>query len=753
MRTFMFVLAFAVAPGAAFTSAPTPIAADAPQASPTPTAQWVRIDRSAPIQVVRPLLALGSTVDKEPAGAIPALYSRENVREMLDAGYGWLSYRLFTELSVQDWHWNPAGRFSQGNEGYWTSSAVPGPHPISDSYGYRLPDRGFTTDQGNNEDYSRIDDGDPNTYWKSNPYLTRHFTGDPDSEHPQWIIVDLGNPHNVNAVRIDWSSPYATQFQIEYWTGDDAINDPGTGEWQLFPLGTVTRATGGQNLVRLSPVPIPVRFVRVLMTQSSNTCDSHGGSDIRNCVGYVVNEIYLGLVNAKGRFTDYVRHSPCGGEQPKKYACGWRQTATYVSSVDPWHTSATRVRNQEQPGLDLIELTGLTRHLGAMFPVPMLYSTPQNAVNEVRYLKARGYDIEFVELGEEPDGQYTAPEDDAALYAQWARAIHAVDPSLKLGGPVFSGVNTELETWPDASGNISWLNRFLNYLKSHNGMSELAFMSFEHYPFGGCDEGALLHSDLLQEPSVMEGIVNQWHSDGLPASVPLFITEANFSAVNFTPVPMQIEGALWQADYMASALANGVRKVVYYQYEPVPLSRNSGCPQQWGNLTMFVADRNARISSRAAQFWAAQMLTKYWLYPPNETFTLYPGTTNVRESGLPLVTAYAAQRSDNTWSVLFINKDIKPHTIDLEFPWVHGAYFGWDFLAGAVQQITFGPAQYAWHAEGVNSKPKPDHPPARTTVNEYFRPCGPSRRSPYTLPAQSLVVVQGRLEVLPTTCG
>ncbi|MBV8332561.1 MAG: hypothetical protein JO192_07505 [Candidatus Eremiobacteraeota bacterium] len=52
----------------------------------------------------RPLEAFGSTVDKEPAGSIPALYSRANVRAMLGAGLGWLSYRLYSELSVQDWH-------------------------------------------------------------------------------------------------------------------------------------------------------------------------------------------------------------------------------------------------------------------------------------------------------------------------------------------------------------------------------------------------------------------------------------------------------------------------------------------------------------------------------------------------------------------------------------------------------------------------------------------------------------------------
>jgi hypothetical protein len=316
---------------------------------------------------------------------------------------------------------------------------------------------------------------------------------------------------------------------------------------------------------------------------------------------YAVREISVGRVDGAG-FHDFVRHLRCS--IAGVYACSVVQTTTYTSSLDPWHDVADRGRNQEQPGLDLIARSGLTRGVGAIYPVPMLYSTPANAVAEVRYLEGRGYKIAGIELGEEPDGQYTLPEDYAALYVQWAKAIHAYDPSLKLGGPVFSGVTSELQTWPDAHGNASWLNRFLAYLKAHDSTSELSFMSFEHYPFDGCEHGAMLTHDLLTEPSIMKTVVDAWRADGLPRTTPLYITEANFSAVNFTQTPMQIEGALWLADYMGSALANGVQRVVYYQDEPVPLTQNSGCPSDWGNLTMFSADKNATIHREPRSFTA-----------------------------------------------------------------------------------------------------------------------------------------------------
>src|SRR5581483_8090865 len=91
-----------------------------------------------------------------------------------------------------------------------------------------------------------------------------------------------------------------------------------------------------------------------------------------------------------------------------------------------------------------------------------------------------------IEMGEEPDGQYMLPEDYGALYLQWATALHKVDPSYKLGGPVFQGVTEDIKVWPDAKGKDSWLGRFLDYLRDHGRLADLAFMSFEHYPYDGC---------------------------------------------------------------------------------------------------------------------------------------------------------------------------------------------------------------------------------------------------------------------------
>src|SRR5207302_11222412 len=146
--------------------------------------------------------------------------------------------------------------------------------------------------------------------------------------------------------------------------------------------------------------------------------------------------------------------------------------------VDPWHQpSDLGSIKQEQVGLDLFYTSGYTRGLPAMIPIALIYNIPEDAAAEMAYLEKRGYPISYVEMGEEPDGQFMLPEDYAELYLQWATALHKVDAQLKLGGPVFEGVNEDIKVWPDANLKTSWLGRYIDYLKSHNRMNDLSFVS------------------------------------------------------------------------------------------------------------------------------------------------------------------------------------------------------------------------------------------------------------------------------------
>src|SRR5262249_47674200 len=298
-------------------------------------------------------------------------------------------------------------------------------------------------------------------------------SGDDDILHPQWIVIDLGEKKPVNAIRIAWGEPFAKEYSIQYWTGEDAMDDQAHGDWKSFEHWSSRNASGGTDTLTLRKVPVSTRFVRLLMTKSSQTCDTHGTADRRNCVGYAIREIYLGAKEAGADFKDVMTHSP-----------DQKQTLTYCSSVDPWHepsdlyVASDRMESGDQPGLDLFYTSGITRGLPAMIPVGLLYNTPEDAAAQITYLKKRGYPIAYIEMGEEADGQYMVPEDYGALYLQFAASLHQVDPTLKLGGPAFEGVTEDIKVWVDSKGRNSWFGRFLDYLKAHNRMNDFSFMSF-----------------------------------------------------------------------------------------------------------------------------------------------------------------------------------------------------------------------------------------------------------------------------------
>ena len=262
----------------------------------TAPAQTARVD-TTPAHALKfdPDQALGSSMDILPTSQVDKVYSEPILKESLSAGWGPITYRQNTELTIAAWHWNASGTWSDAahQSGYFTGSAEP-KEILRNSFGYSLPHRGRTRSDAGERKYSRLTDGDAGTYWKSNPYLAQKFTGESDALHPQWIVIDFGAPQEISAMRIAWANPYAKKYAVQYWVGEDAMSRPTAGVWTLFPGGEVQDGKGGTAALKLSEVPIKARYIRIWMTESSNTCDTHGNDDPRNCVGYAVNEIYAG---------------------------------------------------------------------------------------------------------------------------------------------------------------------------------------------------------------------------------------------------------------------------------------------------------------------------------------------------------------------------------------------------------------------------------------------------------------------------
>jgi hypothetical protein len=464
------------------------------------------------------------------------------------------------------------------------------------------------------------------------------------------------------------------------------------------------------------------------MSHSSQTT-TQSSNDIRDRLGFAIREIELGKIDPpsrgsgaaskRGRFHNHVRHA----------RDRHRQTIVYVSSTDPWHRVEDIDFSIEQPGLDFILRGALTNGLPVLVPVGVLYDTPENAAAEINYLLRRNYNLEGIELGEEPDGQWCSPEDYAALYTGIARRLAEMNPRLKLGGPSLQNFEDQLLAWADASGNRSWMSRFLKYARAAGVRFD--FFSFEFYPFDNiCAEAA---PQLLEVPKRLSGMLTSLRADGVPSDIPWLMTEYGYSVFSARH-EVDIEGALFNADTVGAFLTLGGSKPYLYGYEPNYLQDELKC--SWGNLMMLQLNPKNDQLNRLSAYYAAQLITKEWMQATNETYEIFPVTIKQKKpASSPVVTMYAVRRPDKQWALLAINKHPnRTALLNVQFN-IHGVPQPAGFV-GQVEVIQFSRQQYAWKDDGPNGHPIRSLPPARFTREA---------SSSYDLPPYSLTVLRGKV--------
>ncbi|HTU43186.1 MAG TPA: hypothetical protein VMF10_15870, partial [Candidatus Aquilonibacter sp.] len=442
---------------------------------------------------------------------------------------------------------------------------------------------------------------------------------------------------------------------------------------------------------------------------------------VRNCVGYAIQEVRIGTVDSEGAFAEVEKNM---ADAPTTYS---------TSSIDPWHSvsDVNATGGYQHSGFDLFFTSGITNNLPAMIPVTMLYGTPEDAAAEISYIEKRGYRIGYVEMGEEPDGKHAMPEDYAALYIQWAAAIHKIDANLRLGGPIFEGVDEDIRVWPDAQGRTSWMGRFVDYLKTHGRISDLAFVSFEHYPFDPC---TITWKTLYTEPQLIKHILQVWRDDGVPKEVPLMVTESHLASELTEPMTT-IFASLWLADSIGSFFEGG--GAAYYHSPIQPQGIEKTC-LGWSSWSNFVSDENYDIKGYTSPYFAAHMINQEWVQHRSGQHRMFASSTDVKDSdGNVLVTSYAVYRPDGDWSLMLINRDeTRPHNVRVQFEDSvdkRSAAF-----SGTVTVVSFGSEQYVWIDDGPNSHADPDHPPVASTIVA-------TSETMFTLPKASITVVRGKV--------
>jgi hypothetical protein len=677
---------------------------------------------STPLHSFIPDLTLGAAYDGHEKGQNDLILQPENIKAMQSVGLKPLTYRLRTELGIEAWHWNPKGKWSGNKEGYWTSSSD-ATRTISVSYGYRLPRRGNTGDQANNDGYSRLDDGDETSFWKSNPYLDSVFTGEPDKEHAQWVVIDLGKEQRINAISIHWEKPFATDFTIDYGlksvypyfenSGYFEIDSPVL--WKPFPHHEFKNADRKNAVIRLSNQPVKARMIRIRMTGDKQVSLSDA-IDIRDSIGFAIREIYVGLADKNGKLVvDYVHHS----KNNKK------QSRITVSSTDPWHRAVDIDTTTEQVGIDRLFNSGLTNHLPMLVPAGVLYDVPENSLALADYLIKKHYAVAGLELGEEPDGQDLNPEDYGALYDRWIKAIRTKHPEMRLGGPSLQGII--LNRYDEMMPTKAWTQRFLHYLETHGSLNSFAFFSFEWYPFDEvCEPSA---PQLAEHPSLLQKGMHDLQEIPQLQDIPFYITEYGYSAFGGIN-DMEIQSGLMNADIVGQFLTLGGSKAFLYGLEPSTPDIGTECAP--GNNMILGMDEDGKASFRTATYYGALMMKKYWAQPSSQTLKVFPVSSGIKnEIGEQLVSAYALLSPDSAWSLMIVNKDPKRAfrvSIDVE---QQNQITSLHFPLTCYQ---YSNKQYHWLVDGENSHPSRSLPPEEKIIQQGL----------IDLPPYSLTVIRER---------
>jgi len=311
------------------------------------------------------------------------------------------------------------------------------------------------------------------------------------------------------------------------------------------------------------------------------------------------------------------------------------------------------------PNTDFDHFMVGARRTGAQPIVTANYGTgtPQEAADWVRYANVeKHYGVKYWEIGNElyGNGHYGSaweaddhpektPAEYATLVRQYAEAMKAVDPTIKVGA-----VLTTPGDWPDgitASGDAGSWNQVVLSIAG----PVVDFGILHWYPTGANGPESLAKTDRIADFTRMarEQAARYAHKD-----LPLALTEVNTSyGMNTQP------GALFAADAVATLLENGVFTVDWWNVHngPTAFSTVAGQPDyaDFGLLSSAGCLADGTICQPAlntpfAPYHALAMTSKF----------AGPGDQLIRASASdPLVKVHATRKRDGGLAVLLVNQD------------------------------------------------------------------------------------------------
>ncbi len=572
-----------------------------------------------------------------------------------------------------EYHWNGTGSYDADN--IWHA----------DNTNYTKGFQGLIIHRGSTSagygNAARLTDGDTSalSQWVSETLTAASCTTN------AYAGILFASGTNVDSIKIYWGDTYAVNYEIQYWNNSGnfgwAPHMANTSSWTT--LTTVTGAAGGIE-TRSFPLTNSVAF-RILMHTSSSA-------------GYKINEIEL-------------------------YSGATKQTVN-VNSTSQMPSFASPTSRANAPGgwtpdfdfkgyMDLIQSMG-PKAIPAC-SVNFGNGTPEEAAAWVHYANiVKGYNIKYWEIGNEMDGVWEGGGPvDAEFYAKrfidFATAMKAEDPSIKICGPVISSLQINSELYDGQS----FLDSFFGVLQSAGKLGLVDVLDFHMY----ADWQNNIEANTLNTPSnwfggsnyksFIDNILIKYYGSAQAKDV--YMSEHNTG--NATIVTMGFASSLWAANWlMEYARAFGSR--AHASLWDIMNNNASTGVYDMGFLEIGQQTGAYQYQERGT-YWGMYMINNYLGVQDDNGNTLVSAS-----SGQALLPVYACKRSDGKLSLMVINKDSANSygsTINLSNYTPDPSAELYTFAANA--SAPYYIQNYMWHDANPSSYADPDVAPKENAIH------------------------------------
>ncbi|MCE5299774.1 MAG: CIA30 family protein [Spirochaetia bacterium] len=589
-----------------------------------------------------------------------------------------------------EYHWNGTGTYDEAK--IW--------HPDNTSYSggfLAMPDYRGSSSLGYGHP-GKLTDNDTTTMWVSETITAAACTTN------AYAIVRFTSAQYVDSFKIYWGDTYATDYELQYWSSSDFSWAPHQGNTNYWvTVSSVTGNTGGTDtraIIRRS-----ASAFRILMKKSSSA-------------GYKIREIEL--YDGAAKRTVNANDSS--------------QTETAASPTDRANTPTGW-----HPDFDFETYITLLQNIGAdaipAVSVNFGTGTPEEAAAWVHYANVvRGLGIKYWQIGNEMEGIWESGGPvDAEFYTkrfiEYAQAMKAVDPSIKICGPVLSALKNNSELYDGRS----FLEAFLHYLQAAGKSDLLDVVDFHIYANWS-----------LSSDAAMLNTVNDWYAGanyktfidnlltayyGSATAKEVFMSEHNSG--NASIYGMGFAASLWVTNWlMEYARAFGSRSTAAL-WDVMNNNASTG-NYDHGFLEIGQQTNPAYRYQQRATYWGMYMINNYFGVQEDNGNTLVAAS-----SSRPLLPVYAAKRSDGKLSVLVINKDsANAYTTTLNITGYTPDASADVYTFASAASSPYFIKNYEWHESNPSSYADPDIGPYGSNFN------GASNSFVFTFPAYSMSVFQ-----------